>query len=44
VKFLARETEIKGVLIGRFDAVSVIRQDGWEIFLLPLALDGVKRE
>ena len=36
VKFLAKETEAKGVLIGRFDAVEVIRQDGREIFLLPL--------
>ena len=36
VKFLDKETETKGVLIGRFDAVEVVRQDGWEIFLLPL--------
>jgi len=36
VKFLTKETETKGVLIGRFDSVDVIRQDGREIFLLPL--------
>jgi hypothetical protein len=35
VKFLTKETETKGVLIGRFDAIDVIRQDGREIFLLP---------
>lgn len=35
-KFLDKEGETTGVLIGRFEALEVLRQDGREIFLLPL--------
>lgn len=38
VKFLAKESETSGVVVGRFDALEVVRQDGREIFLLPLWL------
>jgi len=36
VKFLTKEKEAKGLLIGRFDAVQVIKQDHLEIFFVPL--------
>jgi len=36
VKFLTREKETKGLLIGRFDAVQVIKQDHLVIFFVPL--------
>jgi predicted AAA+ superfamily ATPase len=35
-KFLDKEGETTGVLIGRFEALEVLRQEGREIFLLPL--------
>ena len=35
-KFLDKEGETIGVLIGRIDALEVIRQKGKEIFLVPL--------
>jgi uncharacterized protein len=35
-KFLSKEDEATGVLIGRFDALDVIRQEETEIFLIPL--------